>query len=100
MVKVIKDSEYKDIIKNNKKVVIDCYADWCGPCRMLAPVVEALSDELKETVFCKINVDDAEMITGEFEIMSIPTLLIFESGKLKDKVVCLRSKSELEEILK
>ena len=100
MVKVIKDSEYKDIIKNNKKVVIDCYADWCGPCRMLAPVVDALSEEYTEVNFYKVNIDSAENIVNEFEIMSIPTLLIFENGKLKDKVIGLRSKSELEEIIK
>ena len=100
MVKIIKDSDYKNIIKDNKKVVIDCYADWCGPCRMLSPVVDALSEELNDVKFYKVNVDDAETITKDFEIMSIPTLLIFESGKLKEKVIGLRSKSELEEIIK
>ena len=100
MVKEIKDSEYKDIIKNNKKVVIDCFADWCGPCRMLSPVIDALSEELKDVSFYKVNVDSAEIITKEYEIMSIPTLLIFEDGKLKEKVIGLRSKSELENILK
>lgn len=100
MVKEIKDTEYKSIIKDNKKVVIDCYANWCGPCKMLAPVVDALSEELKDIVFCKVNVDEAEIITSEYEIMSIPTLLIFENGTLKEKVVGLKSKSELEGIIK
>ena len=100
MVKEIKDTEYEKIVKENKKVLIDCYANWCGPCKMLSPVIDALAEEIKEVKFYKVDVDTAEKITSDFDIMSIPTLLIFEDGKLKEKVVGLRSKSELEELLK
>ena len=100
MVNIIKDSEYKDMIKKEKKVVIDCYADWCGPCRMLSPVIDSLSEEYTDVKFYKLNVDEAKIITKDYEIMSIPTLLIFEDGKLKEKVVGLKSKSELEELVK
>ena len=100
MVKEIKDTEYKDIVKSNKKVVIDCFANWCGPCKMLSPVIDSLAEEYNDISFYKINVDDAEKITTEFEIMSIPTILIFENGELKDKVVGFRSKSELEELFR
>ena len=99
MVKEIKDVEYKEIIKEGK-VVIDCYAPWCGPCKMISPIIDTFSEEITTTKFYKINVDEAEKITKDFNIMSIPTLLIFENGELKDKVVGLRSKSELEEIFK
>lgn len=99
MVKEIKDTEYETIIKDGK-VVIDCYAPWCGPCKMISPIIDELAEKLKETKFYKINVDDAEKITTEFEIMSIPTILIFENGELKDKVVGFRSKSELEELFR
>ena len=99
MVKEIKDTEYKTIIKDGK-VVIDCYAPWCGPCKMISPIIDELAEKLTETKFYKINVDDAEKITTEFEIMSIPTILIFENGELKDKVVGFRSKSELEELFR
>ncbi len=99
MVKEIKDTEYETVIKEGK-VVIDCYAPWCGPCKMISPIIDKFSEEISTTKFYKINVDEAEKITKDFNIMSIPTLLIFENGELKDKVVGLRSKSELEEIFK
>ena len=100
MVKEIKDNEWEKLIKKSKKVVIDCFATWCGPCKMLSPVLDNISEELKDVTFYKIDVDNAEKITTEYQIMSIPTLLIFEDGKLKDKVVGLRSKSDLIDLLK
>ena len=100
MVKEIKDNEWEKLIKESKKVVIDCFATWCGPCRMLSPVLDNISEELIDVTFYKIDVDNAEKITTEYQIMSIPTLLIFEDGKLKDKVVGLRSKSDLIDLLK
>ena len=100
MVKEIKDNEYEKLIKENDKVVIDCFANWCGPCKMLSPIIDALAEDNKDIKFYKVDVDNAEKITNEYMIMSIPTLLIFENGKLKDKVVGLKSKSELEEIIK
>lgn len=99
MVKEILDSEYENVIKEGK-VVIDCYAPWCGPCKMISPIIDKLSEEITNTKFYKINVDNAEKITSEYQIMSIPTILIFENGKIKDKVVGFKSKSELEELLK
>lgn len=99
MVKEILDKEYENVIKEGK-VVIDCYAPWCGPCKMISPIIDKLSEEITNTKFYKINVDNAEKITSEYQIMSIPTILIFENGKIKDKVVGFKSKSELEELLK
>ena len=99
MVKEILDSEYENVIKEGK-VVIDCYAPWCGPCKMISPIIDKLSEEITNTKFYKINVDNAEKITSEYQIMSIPTILIFENGKLIDKIVGFKSKSELEELLK
>ena len=97
MVKEIKDSEYKELVKNNKKVVIDCYAPWCGPCKMISPVIDKISEEINDTIFYKINIDNAEEIVKDYSIMSIPTILIFEDNKLKDKVIGFRSKEELVE---
>ncbi len=93
-------------VKDNKleigkgKVLVDCYATWCGPCRMLAPVIEELSTEIKDYTFYKVDVDENEEIARDYEIMSIPTLLLFENGELKEKMVGLRSKSELLDLLK
>ena len=98
MVKEIKEKEFKDLIKEGK-VLVDCYADWCGPCRMLSPVVDALSEELKDMKFYKLNIDNAESIAMEYGIMSIPNLLVFEDGKLKNQLVGFRTKDELKKDL-
>ena len=98
MVKLVKDTNYKELIKEGK-VVIDCFATWCGPCKMLSPIIDSLSEELTDVKFYKIDVDEAEKITTDYEIMSIPTILIFEDGKQKEKVVGFRSKEELKEII-
>ena len=100
MVVEIEDKDYEEIIKKDKKVVIDCYASWCGPCKMLSPIIDELAKELDNYKFYKLNVDNSELVTSKYEIMSIPTILIFEDGKLIDKVVGLRLKSELKELFK
>ena len=99
MVKEIKEENFKETIKEGR-VLVDCYADWCGPCRMLSPIVDQLSEELKDINFYKLNVDDAEETSAEYGIMSIPTLLLFENGELKEQLVGFRSKDELLSILK
>lgn len=99
MVKEINDDNYKELIKDNK-IVIDCYASWCGPCRMLSPIIEELSNELKDIKFYKIDIDKNEEITKEYDIMSIPTLLIFNNNKLEKKVIGFRTKDELINIIK
>ena len=100
MVKEIKEDEFKEVIENNKKVVIDCFATWCGPCQMLSPIVDQLSEEISNTNFYKLDVDNCASIPMEYGIMSIPTLLVFEDKKLKQTVVGLRSKEELEQLLR
>lgn len=99
MVKEIKENEFKEVISSNKKVVVDCFATWCGPCMMLAPIVEAISEEKKDVSFYKLDVDDCKVIPREYGIMSIPALLVFEDGELKQTIVGLRSKSELEKMI-
>lgn len=98
MVKEIKENEFNEAIKEGK-VVVDCFADWCGPCKMLGPVIEELANENNDYKFYKLNVDDAYEITSKFGIMSIPTILIFENGELKNKSVGFKSKSELKALL-
>lgn len=100
MVKEITESEFSNVIKSNKKVLVDCYAPWCGPCKMISPIVDMLSEEIKDVSFYKINVDNAQEMAVNYGIMSIPTLLIFENGEMKNRVVGFRSKSELEDLLK
>ena len=95
----IKEKEFNEKIKG-KKVVVDCFATWCGPCRMLSPIVDEVAKENSDTEFYKLDVDDAEKISREYGIMSIPTILVFEEGKLKNTHVGFMSKEELEEFIK
>ena len=99
MVVEIKDNEFEEVIKKDKKVIIDCYAVWCGPCKMISPIIDELASELSDCKFYKLNVDESEVVTSKYDIMSIPTILIFEDGILKNKVVGLRSKSELQKLI-
>ncbi|MGB9635787.1 MAG: thioredoxin [Thermoplasmata archaeon] len=84
----ITDANFEEFIRNYPKVVVDCWAPWCGPCRMLAPVIDKLAEDFAgEIVFGKLNVDHNPETSEKFGIMSIPTLLVFRNGKLVDKMV-------------
>ena len=99
MVNEITEKEFDEKI-NNGKVLVDCYAPWCGPCRMLSPIIDEIAKEVDSYSFYKLNVDEAEEVSRKYGIMSIPTLLILENGELKQTLVGFKSKEELLEILK
>ena len=99
MVNELSEKEFNEKIKEGK-VLVDCYATWCGPCKMLSPIIDEVSNEVKNYTFYKLDVDENENIAEEYGIMSIPTLLICEDGKLKEKTVGFKTKEELLEILK
>ena len=99
MVEEINDVKFEEIL-NNKKVLVDCFATWCGPCRMLSPIIDELASEITDYKFYKLDVDNSTEVTKKYGIMSIPTLLIFEDGNLKEKVVGFISKDELTDKLK
>ena len=80
----------------NEKVLVDFYADWCGPCRMLGPILE----ELDNIQILKVNVDSFHEIANKYGVMSIPTLILFKDGKEVSKMIGLRSKSDIEEMIK
>lgn len=86
----------EEVLNSEKKVLVDFYADWCGPCKMMSPIVDEIAKEYSDKVkVCKINVDEAPDIATRYDIMSIPTLIIFQNGKLIETVIGLTSKSEL-----
>ena len=90
----------QEVIKENKLVVLDFWATWCGPCRAIGPVVEELAEEYQgKVVVGKVNVDDESNLARKFKVMSIPTIIFFKNGELIDKVVGLRSKEDLEELI-
>jgi len=97
----ITDETFSEIINKNTIVVIDCWAEWCGPCKMFAPTFDELSKSYAgKIVFCKMNVDENQRIPSEYGIMSIPTLMIFKNGKLVDTLIGVMPKKTLESHLK
>ena len=92
------DATFKEMIQNHPLVVIDCWAPWCGPCRLVAPIIEELSrDYVGRIVFGKLNVDDNREVSMKYNIMSIPTLLVFKNGKLVDTIIGAMPRQTLEQ---
>ena len=93
----VADENFNDIINNSGLVVVDCWAAWCAPCRMISPVIEELAKVYTgKIVFGKLNVDENRKVPTEYQIMSIPTILIFKNGKLVDRIVGAMPKKILE----
>ena len=88
MAKVATNTNFQELLQDNKLVVVDFWATWCGPCRMLSPVLDEVEEEMSDKIsVVKVNVDDADQIAMQYRIMSIPTLLFFKNGQLVDKSV-------------
>lgn len=99
MVKDLTLNELKEVLDNNNKVFIDFYADWCGPCRAMGPVVEELSEEVNDVAFYKVNCDDEEELAVQFQVTNIPCFFIIKDGKIASKVVGMREKEDLKKLL-
>jgi thioredoxin 1 len=94
----VNDSTLMTVIQNYPLVVIDCWAAWCGPCRIIAPIINELArDYAGRIVFGKLNVDQNKNVAMQYQIMSIPTLLVFKNGKLVDRIIGAMPRSTLEQ---
>ena len=100
MAKVITNTNFRETIAGDKPVMIDFWATWCGPCRILSPTVDEIAEEYADRItVAKCNVDDAEDIAMQFRIMSIPTLIFLKNGEVVDKRVGVVSKDEIVSII-
>jgi thioredoxin 1 len=96
----ITDADFDKIIQKHNIVVVDCWAPWCGPCRMVEPVIEELAKEMQgKIIFAKLNVDENPVTSTKHQIMSIPTLLVFKNAELVDRIVGAMPKDMLAEKL-
>ena len=94
MIKIIKSNEFNEVLKNDV-VLVDFFAKWCGPCKMISPIIDQISSEISDVTFVKVDVDESGDLASMFGVMSIPTLLIFKNGQLKGKSSGFMSKSEI-----
>ncbi|MBQ2408274.1 MAG: thioredoxin [Bacilli bacterium] len=84
------------VLNSNKKVLVDFYADWCGPCKMLAPILEGLKNDYE---IYKVNVDNLQELAIKYAVMTIPTLIVFENGEIKEKTVGFKNENQIKDLM-
>lgn len=97
---VTSENYESEVLKSEKTVLIDFYADWCGPCKMMSPVIDEIAEEMKETVKVgKINVDENQDLAMEYGVMSIPTIVVLKNGEVQKTFVGVTDKEEIKQAL-
>lgn len=97
---ITKDNFETEVLMADKPVLVDFWATWCGPCKMIGPIVEEIANEHPEIKVCKVNVDDEGELSIRYNVMSIPTLMIFKNGEIAQTAIGYRPKEEIEALLK
>ena len=99
VITITKENFAQEVLQSTKPVLLDFWASWCGPCRMLSPIVDEVAEERTDVKVGKVNVDEQPELAGQFGVMSIPTLLVFEQGKLVRQAVGARPKAGVLDLL-
>lgn len=97
---ITKENFEHEILKADKPVLVDFWASWCGPCRMLSPTIDEIAEEHPEIKVCKINIDDEAELAIRHGVMSVPTLMIFKNGEIAQTAIGVRPKEEILDLLK
>ena len=89
----------QEVLKSEQPVLVDFWASWCGPCKMLSPLVDQIAEERSDIKVCKVNVDEEADLAGQFGVMSIPTLLVFKNGAVANQSVGVQPKAKILDLL-
>lgn len=98
-VSITADNFEQEVLQAGQTVLVDFWAGWCGPCKMLSPIVEQIAEEHPEVKVCKVNIDEEASLAMDYKVMSIPTLLVFKNGSIANQSVGVQSKTDIEAML-
>lgn len=93
------DNFSNEVIESEEMILVDFWAEWCPPCKMLSPIIEELEEEVEDVKFAKLNIEDAQNLASEYSVMSIPTLILFKDGKEVDRIKGARPKKQILEFI-
>lgn len=99
VIRITKDNFQKEVLENSKTVLLDFWAEWCGPCRMLSPIVDEIAEERSDIAVGKVNVDEEPELAVSFQVTSIPTLVVMKEGKVVNRALGARPKQQVLDLL-